>query len=67
MTRIRIDLDRCTKSGQCYYLVPGLVRRGEDNDPVPVAGPLDKEQLAEAESLVDSCPTGAIALVGEPR
>lgn len=67
MTRIQIDLNRCTKSGQCYYLYPSLVRRGEDNNPVVAVEPLDAAQRADAETMVDACPTGAIELVEEPR
>ena len=65
MKRIRIDAGTCIKSGQCYYLHPRLVRRGEDNGPVVVARHLAADELEEADSLLDVCPTGAIELVDE--
>ena len=62
MPGLTIDLSICKKSGQCYYMQPELVRRGADNLPELVATDVSTDRMADAEELVDCCPTGAITL-----
>ena len=60
--RIQIDLKKCKKSGQCYYMHPGLIQRGEGNLPVVIGAEVPANMEAAADELLDVCPTGAIDL-----
>lgn len=63
-TRIRIDLNSCLRTGQCFYMHPKLVREAERGYPAPVDpdGVTDPAERSEAEMLLDACPAGAITL-----
>lgn len=63
--RIIIDLDNCIRSGQCFYMHPGLLRARADGYPEPVsAAPLRAADMEEARTLLDVCPVGAISIAG---
>lgn len=63
MAKIRIDLDKCIKAGECYYNHPGLFKVGKDGFPtVLVENPKTPEELTEAQAAVDVCPAAAILL-----
>jgi ferredoxin len=60
---IRIDLDSCIRSGQCFYMHPKLVRMRDDGYPELVcAEPLSAPDMDEALTLIDVCPVGAITI-----
>ena len=64
---ITVDAELCSGQGRCYAVAPGLfspddegfcAQRGER-----LAVPADQQEPAQL--AVDSCPEGAISLVGE--
>ncbi len=61
--RLRINYQTCAKSGQCYYMHPGLVKKGAGDLPELVSEEISEEQREEAEILIDICPTLSIELV----
>lgn len=60
--RIKINLKTCIKTGQCYYMNPDLVQRGPDDSPLVIDRDLTEEERPVADSLIGSCPVGAIRL-----
>jgi ferredoxin len=64
--KLRIDLGRCIKSGECYYNHPDLFAAGEDGSPrVQAAAITTDRQRREAEQAIEVCPSQAISLVDE--
>ena len=63
--KLEIDLQRCARTGQCYYTHPELVRRGEDDHPEVLVPASSEEQREAAEDVVDLCPQMAIKLSEE--
>jgi len=62
-TRLRIDLDRCIKAGECYYNHPNLFKVGKDGFPTVLIEDVTDEALkTSAEAAVDACPSQAIRL-----
>lgn len=61
--QLKIDLKTCAKSGQCFYMHPELVRRGDNNLPELIAETVPDALLEDAETLADICPTGSIAII----
>ncbi len=58
--RVRIDLEVCIRSGECYYNHPELVRMGDAGDPTLIATDLDTEALQQhAREAAEVCPAGA--------
>ncbi len=60
--RIQINLRTCRKTGQCYYLHPELVKRGDDDYPVVLVQRPDAALHDQAEDMADICPTASILL-----
>lgn len=60
--RIKINLKACIKTGQCYYMHPDLVERGQDDSPIVIDREITEGERPDAESLIGSCPVGAIRL-----
>ncbi|MEM7286705.1 MAG: ferredoxin [Actinomycetota bacterium] len=62
--RLTVDRDVCIGVGQCELLEPDVFRLDDDEELAEVIGegalPRDR-----AEAIVDRCPSGAIAIVGE--
>ncbi len=60
--KLEIDLKRCARTGQCYYMHPELVRRGADDYPELIVVEPGEDQREAAEDVVDLCPQMAINL-----
>ena len=65
--KLQIDLRKCARTGQCYYMHPELVRRGADDWPEAIVAPSAPErsmaeQIEAAADVVDLCPQVAIVL-----
>lgn len=63
--KLRIDYRQCARSGQCFYMVPDLVKKGDDDLPRLLQPTVPEELRAQAEELVDVCPMAAIHLEAE--
>ena len=64
--RILVDEDRCAGHGRCYTLVPALFESDEQGHSVVlVDGPLNDEQVADAETAIQNCPEQAITFVAD--
>jgi ferredoxin len=61
--RLVIDYKKCLKSGQCSYLHPELIKADADGTPHVIIEQIGEDLRADAEDVVDLCPSGAIALV----
>ncbi len=64
--KIKIDYEKCFKSGECYYNHPELFRMGDDGFPVAVVdevdAEIDAEMLRHARQALEVCPSEAISL-----
>jgi ferredoxin len=64
--KLRVDLRRCYKSGECYYNHPELLAAGDDGFPRVLVPALETErQRHEARQAIEVCPSQALALVEE--
>ncbi len=61
--KVRVDLEKCYKSGECYYNHPELFRMGEEGYPVVLVDELtDAEMQQHARDAVEVCPAVALSL-----
>ncbi|MEM7019424.1 MAG: ferredoxin [Pseudomonadota bacterium] len=61
--KLKIDLDRCYMSGECYYNHPELFKMGEDGHPIILVDDInDEEMRRHAEEAIEVCPAVAISL-----
>jgi ferredoxin len=61
--KVKIDLEKCYRSGECYYNHPELFEMGEDGVPVVrVDGVHDAELERHAREAMEVCPAVAISL-----
>lgn len=61
--KVKIDYEKCYKSGECYYNHPELFRMGEEGYPVVLVDEIDDEALRKhAEEAIEVCPAVAITL-----
>jgi len=61
--KVKIDVEKCYKSGECYYNHPELFKMGDDGHPVVLLGDVaDEVMLAHARQAVEVCPAVAITL-----
>lgn len=60
--KLAIDLKKCARTGQCYYMHPELVCRGADDWPEVIVSEPAAAQREAAEDAVDLCPQGAVVL-----
>ena len=58
MSRLEIDLERCTGHGRCYALAPKLFDADDYGHAVLI--PTDDIDPKDAMAAVQSCPEGAI-------
>ena len=58
--RLKIDHTKCAKAGQCYYMHPELVKRGNRDLPQLLIEDVSEDLIDDAEALVDICPSAAI-------
>ncbi len=64
--RVKVDLKKCTKSGECYYNHPTLFKVDSEGFPVVQFDPLEDEDLEiEAQQASEVCPVEAITLEGD--
>jgi ferredoxin len=64
--RLRIDLEQCIRSGECYYNHPELMQMSEDGTPKLLIAVINTErERIEAEQAIEVCPARAISLVDE--
>jgi ferredoxin len=61
--KLKIDVDACYCSGECYYNHPKLFKMGEDGFPEIQIVELttDRDKL-EAEQAIEVCPSAAISV-----
>ncbi|MDD9961346.1 MAG: ferredoxin [Gammaproteobacteria bacterium] len=61
--KVRIDLDKCYRSGECYYNHPELFEMSDDGDPaLKVTDLTDAGMHLHAEQAAEVCPAGAISI-----
>ena len=58
----KVDLKKCTKSGECYYNHPALFKVDSEGFPVVQAEELDEELLLDAQQAAEVCPVEAITI-----
>ena len=62
--KIKIDKEKCYKSGECYYNHPELFKMGDDGFPLVLIDVLDADSEIEAREAMEVCPAVAISLEG---
>ena len=63
-TTLVIDLDKCIRSGECYYNHPDLMKMNDDGTPTLLVSIIATDrQRMEAEQAMEVCPAQAISLV----
>ena len=61
---LKIDRERCYKSGECYYNHPELLAMDADGYPIVRVSIITTDrQRIEAEQAIEVCPSQAISLV----
>ncbi len=61
--KVRVDLQKCYKSGECYYNHPELFKMGEEGYPVVLVDELSNAvQQRHAEQAIEVCPAVALSL-----
>jgi ferredoxin len=61
--KIKIDKEKCYKSGECYYNHPELFQMGDDGFPVLVKAEVtEADMVKHAMEASEVCPAGAILL-----
>ena len=61
--KVKIDLRKCHKSGECYYNHPELFRVGDEGFPVVQVDDIsDKAMQGHAQQAIEVCPAVAITL-----
>ncbi|MBQ61581.1 MAG: ferredoxin [Gammaproteobacteria bacterium] len=60
--KIKIDLDRCYMSGECFYNHPELFQRGEDGFPVLRTDEPEGDLKKHGDEAIEVCPAAAITL-----
>ena len=63
--KVKIDYEKCHKSGECYYNHPELFRMGEEGFPVVLVAAgdaLGEDMQRHAREAIEVCPAVAISL-----
>ena len=61
--KVHIDLDKCHRSGECYYNHPELFEMSDAGDPLLRVAELTNDSMRlHAEQAAEVCPAGAILL-----
>ena len=60
--KVKIDHEKCYKSGECYYNHPELFRMGDEGFPVVLVDELDEQMIRHAREALEVCPSVAISL-----
>lgn len=63
-TILKIDLEQCSRSGECYYNHPDLIAMNPDGTPKVLVDVIATDrQHTEAEQAIEVCPSRAISLL----
>lgn len=57
---LKIDKDKCIGCGQCVSLCENVFDFDDDNLAKVIENPVSEENIEEANTALESCPTGAI-------
>ncbi len=61
--KLKIDLDKCIRSGECYYNHPEIIRMQDNGDPEIIVAEISTPELKRhAEQAIEVCPAMAISL-----
>ena len=61
--KVKIDIEKCHKSGECYYNHPELFKMGEEGYPIVVIEDFDDPKIRKhAKQAIEVCPALAISL-----
>lgn len=61
--KLKIDLDKCFRSGECYYNHPEIIRMHDNGDPEIIVSEINTPELKRhAEQAIEVCPALAISL-----
>ena len=60
--KVHIDLDKCYRSGECYYNHPELFRMTESGDPELKPVDLTGDMARHARQAAEVCPAAAITV-----
>ena len=62
--KVKIDLDKCHMSGECYYNHPELFKMGGSGSPevLLVTEISDEATIGEVQEAIEVCPAVAISL-----
>ncbi len=60
--KVKIDHEKCYKSGECYYNHPELFRMGDEGFPVVLVDELDEQMIRHARDALEVCPSVAISV-----
>lgn len=64
--KVKVDLEKCYRSGECYYNHPELFKMGEAGDPVVLVDEINDPELERhAREAIEVCPAVAISLEGD--
>jgi ferredoxin len=62
---LKVNFDRCSKAGECYYNHPDLFMMTESGFPaLRTRHPATPAEIREAREAAAVCPTGAISFEG---
>jgi ferredoxin len=60
--KVKIDYEKCLKSGECYYNHPELFKMGDEGFPVVLVDEVDDAMQRHAREAMEVCPAVAITL-----
>ena len=61
--KVKVDLDKCHMSGECYYNHPELFKMGKSGHPVVLVSDIsDEVTIGEVKEAIEVCPAVAISL-----
>jgi ferredoxin len=60
--KVKVDFEKCLKSGECYYNHPELFRMGDEGFPIVLVDELDDNMQRHAAQAKEVCPAVAISL-----
>jgi ferredoxin len=61
--KVKIDLDNCHMSGECYYNHPELFKMGDGGHPVVLVTEVsDEAVIGQVREAIEVCPAVAISL-----
>lgn len=61
--KVTVDLEKCYRSGECYYNHPELFRMGDGGIPVVLVDEITEATEQHAREAIEVCPAVAISLV----